>query len=115
MRRVRPLGEDSGAGSHGSRQPQSSCHHSSGSSRNGCDIRQAFLTPTLMISALLRPEHTMRTKSQSRTRSSEIAFLRTVLVWLSIPYQLNNFRLRKNAISDERAEIAHFVRITEGC
>ena len=29
--------------------------------------------------------------AQSRTRSSEIAFLRTVLVWLStcIPYQLN--------------------------
>ena len=32
--------------------------------------------------------------AQSRTRSSEIAFLRTVLVWLSkcIPYQLNNFQ-----------------------
>ena len=41
-------------------------------------------------------------RAQSRTRSSEITFLRTVLVWLStcIPYQLNN--LRKNAISDER-------------
>ena len=40
------------------------------------------------------------------TRSSEIAFLRTVLVWLStcIPYQLNKnaIRLCKNAISDER-------------
>ena len=32
--------------------------------------------------------------AQSRTRSSEIAFLRTVLVWLRtcIPYQLNNFQ-----------------------
>ena len=32
--------------------------------------------------------------AQSHTRSSEIAFLRTVLVWLStcIPHQLNNFQ-----------------------
>ena len=32
--------------------------------------------------------------AQSRTRSSDIAFLRTVVVWLStcIPYQLNNFQ-----------------------
>ena len=52
--------------------------------------------------------------AQSRTRSSEIAFLRTVLVWLStcITYQLNlisdyaQAQYRTNA-----SEIAHFVRI----
>ena len=38
--------------------------------------------------------------ARSRTRSSDIVFLRTLLVWLStcIPYHLNFFRLRKTAI-----------------
>ena len=52
--------------------------------------------------------------AQYRTRSSEIAFLRTVLVWLSmcIPYQLNI--VSDYAIAQYRtnaSDIAHFVRI----
>ena len=52
--------------------------------------------------------------AQYRTRSSEIAFLRTVLVWLStcIPYQLNI--VSDYAITQYRtnaSEIAHLVRI----
>ena len=52
--------------------------------------------------------------TQYRTRSSEIAFLRTVLVWLStcIPYQLNT--VSDYAITQYRtnaSEIAHLVRI----
>ena len=53
-------------------------------------------------------------QSAQRTRSSEIAFLRTVLVWLStcIPYQLNI--VSDYAITQYRtnaSEIAHLVRI----
>ena len=52
--------------------------------------------------------------AQYRMRSSEIAFLRTVLVWLStcIPYQLNI--VSDYAIAQYRtnaSDIAHFVRI----
>ena len=52
--------------------------------------------------------------AQYRTRSSEIAFLRTVLVWLSacIPYQLNT--VSDYAITQYRMnafEIAHLVRL----
>ena len=52
--------------------------------------------------------------AQYRTRSSEIAFLRTVLVWLStcIPYRLNI--VSDYAITQYRtnaSEIAHLVRI----
>ena len=52
--------------------------------------------------------------AQYWTRSSEIAFLRTVLVWLStcIPYQLNI--ISDYAIAQYRtnaSEIAHLVRI----
>ena len=52
--------------------------------------------------------------AQYRTRSSEIAFLRTVLVWLSacISYQLNI--VSDYAITQYRtnaSEIAHLVRI----
>ena len=52
--------------------------------------------------------------AQYRTRSSEIAFLRTVLVWLStcIPYQLNI--VSDYAITQYRtnaSDIAHLVRI----
>ena len=52
--------------------------------------------------------------AQYRTRSSEIAFLRTVLVWLStcIPYQPNI--VSDYAIAQYRtnaSDIAHFVRI----
>ena len=52
--------------------------------------------------------------AQYRTRSSENAFLRTVLVWLStcIPYQLNI--VSDYAITQYRtnaSEIAHLVRI----
>ena len=52
--------------------------------------------------------------TQYRTRSSEIAFLRTVLVWLStcISYQLNI--VSDYAITQYRtnaSEIAHLVRI----
>ena len=56
----------------------------------------------------------MRTHAQSLYGSSEIAFLRTVLVWLStyIHYQLNIFfQATQKRISDERYEIAYFVRI----
>ena len=52
--------------------------------------------------------------AQYRTRSSEITFLRTVLVWLStcIPYQLNI--VSDYAITQYRtnaSEIAHLVRV----
>ena len=52
--------------------------------------------------------------AQYRTRSYEIAFLRTVLVWFStcIPYQLNI--VSDYAIAQYRtnaSDIAHFVRI----
>ena len=52
--------------------------------------------------------------AQYRTRSSEIAFLRTVLVWLStcIPYQLNI--VSDHAVAQYRtnaSDIAHFVRV----
>ena len=52
--------------------------------------------------------------AQYRTGSSEIAFLRTVLVWLStcIPYQLNI--VSDYAVAQYRtnaSDIAHFVRV----
>ena len=50
---------------------------------------------TRFFAALRKGLNTLCVQSaQSRTRSSEIAFLRTVLMWLStcIPYQLNNFQ-----------------------
>ena len=72
-----------------------------------CRPRHMVITPKGL--------NTLRVQSaQSRTRSSEISFLRTVLVLLStrIPYQMNIFfKIRKNAVSDETSEIAHFVCI----
>ena len=52
--------------------------------------------------------------AQSRTRSSENAFLRTVLVWLStcIPYQSNIVSdYAKTQSQTNASEIAHFVRM----
>ena len=74
-------------------------------SSSGRDILPSELPPS-------RPQglNTLCVQSvQSRTRSSEIAFLRTVLVWLitCIPYQLNNFQTTQK----RNPEIALFVRI----
>ena len=77
--------------------------------------RDRYDTPETMDRSVTKGQATLCVQSaQYRTRSSEIAFLRTVLVWLStcIPYQLNI--VSAYAITQYRtnaSEIAHFVRI----
>ena len=65
--------------------------------------------------ALQRPGYTIGTEYAISGGTSEIAFWRTLLVWLNtrIPYQPNIFfRLRKNAISDEPSEIGRTVLVS---
>ena len=83
--------------------------------KGGYDMQQRNITVASGLVAMCKGQATLCVQSaQYRTRSSEMTFLRTVLVWLStcIPYQLNI--VSDYAITQYRtnvSEIAHLVRV----